>query len=93
MQAQTQTNAEMAQVASRYKETISDLDAAILQKTTVQPDTTFGGIVVIENTKCPEKNESNQVDLIVNLEDELYEFTFIETKQKTIQKAKTTRMK
>jgi len=83
MQAQAQTNAEMAQTANQYKETISRLDANILQKTTIPPETTYGGIVVVESTKCPHKDESNELEFIVNAEGESHEFNYQETKVKS----------
>lgn len=91
MQAQAQTNAEMAQVANQYKETIANLDANILQKTTLLPETTFGGIVVVEKTKCPKKDERNEIEFIVNVEGEFHEFAFQETKVEKTPKEKNSR--
>jgi hypothetical protein len=93
MQAQAQTNAEMAQVTNRYRESLANLDAAILQKTTVQSETTFGGIVVVEKTKCPKKDESNEVEITVNLGEESHEFAFQETQATTPSKKKNTHKK
>lgn len=72
---QAQTNRSLNDISNTLESTLANLGSNILQTTTIEPGNAYGGNVVVDKPSF-EKDEAQELKVVVNFNDETHEFRF-----------------